>query len=159
MSYTTTPPGTVDYNTPAAPTATAPGHTTPPALTNTAPGSIAAPVLTATAPTAVAQPYPNTTPAGTGVLATSPLPLPPDTTMKPAFVGITTGASRLKLLSAAASDVGNLIQGAGDDGNWLRFLVAAGTTAEQLDPAAGALVVHPVNYDAALNAIVFLQQP
>jgi hypothetical protein len=104
MSFTTTPPAVVDYNTPATPTGTAPGHSTPAALSNSAPDHTTPSALTST---------------------------PPDRLFPDAFVELSSGGRSLKARTVLAADAGAVFQGT-VAGVLKNYQVNAGTDPESL---------------------------
>ena len=79
------------------------------------------------------------------------LPNTMPSTFQPAFVELNTGPARLQLLTVSAGDVGKILQGT-VAGELKSYQVRVGTDAESL-PA----IVHPANFDAVVNAFVFVE--
>ena len=163
MSYTTTPPGTV---APPTLTGTAPASTTPATVSATAPSATTPAAVSGTAPTATTPAVPSTTAPGATTAATltstPAVELPPDLSINslpsmpasftPAFINLSGTGPTLKTLNASAADatVGRVVTGI-VGGEIKNFQVRSGTDAEALPG-----IVHPANYDATNNAVVFV---
>ena len=176
MSYTTTPPGTLApptltgtapaSTTPAAISTTAPSATTPAALSSGAPGAVTPAAVSGVAPTATTPAVPSITAPGAttpATLTSTPaVELPPDRSINslpsmpasftPAFINLSGTGPTLKTLNASAADatVGRVVTGI-VGGEIKNFQVRSGTDAEALPG-----IVHPANYDATNNAVVFV---
>lgn len=129
------------HSNPAALTNVAPAHNDPATLTNLAPGDAAAPSLT-TQPPGILNPD-GSTPGVPSV----------PSVFTPAFIELTGGGNSLSTLNANAADaaVGKILQGT-VAGVLKNYQVRVGTDAQDLPG-----IVHPANFDAVTNAVVFVQ--
>jgi hypothetical protein len=112
-------------------------------LTSTPPGVIdyITPLTPTTAPAVPLNP--NDVPV--------PLPIMPSTFI-PAFSGLVAGGTALNTLTASAADATakRVVQGLDDSDDLASYQVIAGTNAQN-----SPTIVHPANYDAGTNAVVF----
>lgn len=141
------------HTTPAAPSATAPDALATAAITGTAPGSTTVPGLSGAAPDSTTPPELTDTPAVELPFDRSTNSLPPmPASFTPAFINLSGGGPTLKTLNASGVDAtaGRIVTGivAGEIKN---YQVRAGTDDEALPG-----IVHPANYDAINNAVVFV---
>ena len=111
-----------------------------------------------TPPTPIALPANDPTPAIPINLNGGPAALNVNMQSKfqPAFINLSGGGPTLKSLTACAADVGSHLLGeiTNGDGSVSRgeYRVVAGTDAEALPD-----IVHPANFDAVNNAVIFMR--
>lgn len=150
--YTETAPGVIN---PPALTGTAPDSEDPAALTNTAPGSTNPPALSNTAPGQTTPLALTDQPPATEVWGSEdPASLPSmPASFQPAFIEVSGVGPTLKALNANAADAaaGKIVQGT-VGGVLKSYQVRAGTDDEDLPG-----IVHPANFNADTNAVVFVQ--
>jgi hypothetical protein len=169
MAYTTNPPGTTDYglvrsaiaptsaNYASGRTSTAPGGVNySAARTGAAPGAAdlglaqtsVAPASSSIAFNLTNQPA-DVLPFNGDIADLPPMP----SAFIPSFVELSGAAGTLKTLTASAKDAAanRIVQGT-VGGVLKTYQVRAGTDAEALPG-----IVHPANYDAATNSVVFVE--
>jgi hypothetical protein len=105
-----------------------------------------------TAPTAIAVGAALTDSPAVPIGAPSVAYITMPASFQPAFLEVSGGGPTLKTLNATAADIGKLVQGLVAS-QLKTYEVCAGTDAEDLPG-----IVHPANYDADANPVVFVQR-